>query len=634
VPSSEIRVADWIMQTLAEHGITHVFMVAGGGAMHLNDAAGLEPGLETIAVLHEQAAAIACESYFKASGRLAVCLVTTGPGATNAITGVTGAWLDSTPMLVISGQVKRPDLAGDSGVRQRGIQEVNTVKLVAGITKEAVMITEPSSVRYHVERALHLATSKRPGPVWLDIPLDVQAAKVDPSSMPAFDPEHQSIANAYAEDDPSDAAQAIVKLVSGASRPALLLGAGILASGAADRARVLIELLGVPVLSTWPAQGIVGDDHPLFVGRPGSLAPRAANFVIQNADALVCIGTRLDMSTTGYNQADFGRNARKLIVDVDPNELAKLTGSIDMGFCSNALDVVDSLIKLMPEADAPLWRDANRWVPQCQAWRERWPIVTAEHRKPGPHISTYHLADTISDLLLPEDVLATCCSGLGIEIFLLALRLRTGQRANCNFALGAMGYGLPTVLGACLGSGRRRTICVDGDGGLQLNIQELETIRRLDLPVKLFVLSNRGYASIRASQTRWFGRLVGADDTSGLTLPDLERIANAYRIPFLRLNGETELRPQVEAALNTAGPLLCEVPTPDDEAREPVQISEALPDGGMRSRPLEDLAPLLSREELAANMIAEREHFASPDSGSPAAGTGTGEFATYYESTD
>lgn len=594
------------MECLVQAGVRHVFLVTGGGAMHLNDAAGHHTMLTTVCTLHEQAAAIAAETYTKASGRLALCLVTSGPGSTNAITGVAGAWLDSTPMIIISGQVKRADLVGRTGVRQRGVQEVDIVSMVAPITKAAILLEDPSLIRFEMERAIHLAQSGRPGPVWIDIPLDIQAAPIDPSVLTRFENPGPSSAPVRLGSALDDAANDVINALKGARRPLLLLGAGVRLSGAESRVRALVEALDIPVLCTWPAQGLIGDDHPLHVGRPGPLAPRGANFALQNADFLLCLGARLDLVTTGYDPTDFGRQARKFVVDIDPAELAKLEGAVERRICADVADVTEALFG---HADLRPHPDVANWKGQCRLWKERYPVVLDEHRELGGSVSTYHLADVVSNLLSPDDVLATGSSGLGLEIFLLALRLHTGQRALFTTALGAMGYGPPAAIGACLASGHKRTICVDGDGGLQLNVQELETIRRLRLPIKLFVLANDGYASIRASQSRWFGRTVGADHTSGVTLPSLRYLAATYRIPYVLIDGCQPLVPQVSAVIETAGPVICEVPSPPYEAREPVQISEATEDGGMRSRAIEDLAPLLSREELAENLLPPPERW-------------------------
>jgi acetolactate synthase I/II/III large subunit len=594
-----MRVVDWIMDALVQRGMDHVFMVAGGGAMHLNDAAGVHPGLETICMLHEQAAAIAAEAFTKVSGRLALCLVTSGPGGTNAITGVAGAWLDSTPMIVISGQVKRADLVGDTRVRQRGVQELSMSALIASITKYAALIESPESVRYHLERALDAATSGRPGPVWLEVPLDVQGAMIQPEMTDGFHPRELPPDDALDSAEIETAATTVAEMLRASERPLVLVGAGVRLSGCESALIELVEQLRIPVLTTWPAMGIIGEEHPLYVGRPGPLAARGPNFALQNADLLLCIGARLDLVTTGYDPKDFGRRARKIVVDIDPFELAKLEGSIEMPIRADAGQFISALAR---SVGVPATKPIESWRQRCDNWKKAYPIVTPEHAELGDFVSTYHLADVVSDLIADDDVLAPCSSGLAIEIFLLALRLRTGHRATFTTALGAMGYGVPSAIGACLGSGQHRTICIDGDGGLQINVQELETIRRLNLPIKLLVLSNDGYASIRASQKRWFGRLVGADSSSGVSVPPLEKLALAYDLPYVRIDGHEDLEPQLRQVFNGDGPVLCEIPSPPEEPREPVQVSEALPDGGMRSRAIEDLAPLLDRDELAENL--------------------------------
>jgi len=599
--TGNVRLADWLMAALHDLGITQAFMVAGGGAMHLNDALGFTEGIDVVATLHEQGASLAADAYARQAGRPALCLVTGGPGGTNAITGVTSAWVDSVPMIVVSGQAKRPDLVGTTGVRQRGVQEIGIVPMVRSVTKSAVTLMRPERVRYEVERAYHLATTGRPGPVWIDIPLDVQGAQIEPSQLASFGLLGE--AEAEAGDEPGSTVARVFEMLRVARRPLLLLGAGVRLAGVEDEVLALVEELGVPVLTTWPAQGIVGDDHPLCVGRPGTLAARGPNFSVQAADLMLCLGARLDLVTTGYDPKDFGRNARKVVVEIDPFELAKLEGAIELGYQGDVGAFVRAMRSAVRNLDCSPWSDREGWVARCQNWRDRYPVVTDEHRLPGETISTYHLAEVLSKVVTEDDVMAFGCSGLGIEIFILALRLHTGQRAIFGNALGEMGYGPPAALGACLASGRRRTICIDGDGGLQLNLQELETIRRLELPVKLFVLANDGYASIRASQNRWFGRLVGADSSSGLTLPPLDRIAAAYGWKYRRLNGLDNLSEQLLDVLTVEGPVLCEVPTPRDELRQPVQTSVVSPDGSLRSLPLEDLAPRLDRNEFASNVL-------------------------------
>lgn len=597
----QARAADAAIHELYNLGVDQAFIVTGGGAMHLNDALRVHGRMKVVCTLHEQGAATAADAYARQSGRPALCLVTSGPGGTNAITGVAAAWVDSVPMIVISGQAKRADLVGTSGLRQRGVQEVDIVSMVKGITKSAVTVMDQARIRFEVQRAFHLATTGRPGPVWLDLPLDIQGAPVEPDLLASFTVPDETVASEL--EDIEHKARAVLRMFQTARRPLFLLGAGVRLARCETEVLNLIEDMNVPVLSTWPAQGVVGDDHRLFVGRPGSLAPRGPNFALQAADLIVCLGARLDLATTGYDPKDFGRNARKVVVEIDPFELDKLEGAIFLGIRANVSTFVRSLRTALAGTDKPPWSDEEEWVKRCDQWRRRYPVVTDEHRHPSEVISTYHLADVISDVVAQDDVLAFGCSGSGIEIFNLSLRLHTGQRAIFGNAFGQMGAGPPTALGACLASGGRRTICVDGDGGLQLNIQELETIRRLNLPVKLFVLSNDGYASIRASQQRWFGHQIGADHTSGVTLPPLDGIAQAYGWTFQRLRGDAPLMEQVREVLALQGPVLCEVPTPRDEARQPVQTNEMKPDGGIRSLPIEDLAPRLDRLEYSQNVL-------------------------------
>ncbi len=594
-----MKLSDWLFQRLVELGVTHVFQVTGGGAMHLNDSLGQCAGLTYICAVHEQSAAMAAESYAKVREDLGVCLVTTGPGGTNALTGVAGAWLDSTPMLVISGQVKRADLKGTTGVRQMGVQEVDIVAMAAPITKYAVTVLDPQDIRYHLEKAVHLARTGRPGPVWLDIPLDVQGAMIDPAALRGYHDGEIVPGGQCDIEAASAAALNVLALLHAAERPVLLVGNGVRLAHARAELRALIDALRIPVLTTWPAHDMVPDDHPLMMGRPGPVAPRGANFTLQNADFVLSLGARLDLVVTGYAPQHFARGAKKVMVDIDPAELAKLDGYVIPVCC----DVRIFLQTLLPLALAAPVRDRAPWHARCLAWKSAYPVVRPEYRGLDHGVSTYVLAEAISRASAPSDVIVSGSSGAGIEIFCLATTLVEGQRLFLTTALGAMGNGLPGVIGACIAHGMRRTIVVDGDGGIQLNIQELEVIRRLQLPVKMFVLNNEGYASIRTSQMRYFGRLAGADASSGVTQPALEGIAAAFGIPYARLSTDHDLTEHVRALLDTDGPMLIEVITPREEPRAPSLSSARRPDGSMVSRPLEDLWPFLPRDEVAANMI-------------------------------
>ncbi len=532
-----VKLSDWVFRFLADQGVKHVFMVTGGGAMHLNDSLGQRRDIEYICTLHEQAAAMAAESYAKVAGDIGVCLVTAGPGGTNAITGVAGAWLDSTPMLVLSGQAKRADLKGASGVRQMGVQEVDIVAMVRPTTKYAVTVMEPSDIRYHMEKGVHLARRGRPGPVWIDLPLDVQGAAIDATTLRAYDPAEDRVPGLASADQIADAVRRTIELLNAAERPVVLIGNGVRLGGARAEMRALIERLAVPVLTTWPAHDMVPDDHPLMVGRPGPLAPRGANFTLQNSDWLLALGARLDLVVTGYAPKNFARAAKKIMVDIDAAELGKMQGTIDVPVHA---DVKEFIGEMTRQLDRVKRRDRSGWDARWREWQSKYPVVLPAYRNLPDGVSTYVLGEAISAASARDEVIVSGSSGTGIEMYCLAAKLKEGQRLFLTTALGAMGNGLPGAVGACLANGRRRTICVDGDGGLQLNIQELETVRRLQLPIKLFVMNNDGYASIRTSQSRYFGRLAGADPRCGNRMA--RWCPNRSRISGLSCRGRNSCR--------------------------------------------------------------------------------------------
>jgi acetolactate synthase-1/2/3 large subunit len=601
-----VKLSDYVMRFVAEQGVRHVFLVPGGGAMHLNESLSRRGDLEAVCNSHEQASAIAAENYAKATNNIGVALVTTGPGGTNAVTGVAGAWLDSTPTLFISGQVKRPDRMFDQagrhrGMRQLGVQEVDIVAIVTPITKYAVTIVDPQSIRYHLEKAAYLARSGRPGPVWIDIPLDVQAAPIDEHALRGYEPETPVDAGARAAALQAQAREVILRLER-AERPLLFAGNGIRLSRAESDFAALVETLGIPVAATWCASDLVSSENPLFVGRPGTLAARGANFALQNCDFLLAIGVRLDFAITGYAPEKLARSAHKVVVDIDAAELAKLEPYVDTPVRADAGDFVRALLA---QSDAPERADIRSWTARCARWKDEYPIVTAEHREPG-RVSIYHLAEVLAAQTRPDDLMVSGSSGSGIEIFLFATPTRTGQRIYHTAGLGSMGFGLPASIGVCLAGGRRRTICVDGDGGFQFNIQELETVARLQLPIKFFVLNNDGYASIRASQANFFGRAsIGCDAETGLTLPDLSKIAAAYGLSTATIEDQSDLAGAVRRVLDMPGPVICDVRVLADEARAPRMTSVQLPDGSFVSKPLEDMWPFLERDEFLANMLVE-----------------------------
>ncbi|HEX3663581.1 MAG TPA: thiamine pyrophosphate-binding protein [Acidobacteriaceae bacterium] len=595
--ASTIKLSDYVMSFIARLGVKHVYMLSGGGAMHLDDSLGGCTELKYVCNLHEQACAVAAEADSRVTNRLSAALVTTGPGGTNTVTGVAAAWLDSTPVLLISGQVKRADLKRGSGVRILGVQEIDIVSIVDSITKYAVTIEDPQSIRYHLEKAIHLALSGRRGPVWIDIPLDVQAAQIDPASLPGFVP-----ADTPPSGDPQALRKQVAQLVDwlqSARRPVLLAGNGIRMAGAAETFLQAAEGLGIPVLTTWLGLDLIPDDHPLCFGRPGSLAPRGANFTLQNCDLLLIVGSRLDMAMTAYAHDRLARGAKKVMVDIDEAEIRKMQTPIHLPIVADAGAFLEELSRQAGSVHAGSWES---WVARCREWKAKYPLVLPEHRNRPGELSMYHFSEVLSNQLAEGDVIVPGSSGFAIEIFLLCLKIKRGQRCFHNRGTGSMGLGLPAAVGAAVASGRR-TVCVDGDGGFQMNIQELATVERLRLPIKFFIVNNDGYASIRASQTGYFHRLVGADRTSGVTLPDLAKVAYAYGLPFVRIEGGGGLAASIQQVLDAEGPVVCEVMVATNEERIPRASSYMKPDGSMGSKPLEDLYPFLPREVFLSEMI-------------------------------
>jgi acetolactate synthase-1/2/3 large subunit len=592
------KLSHYVMEFVARQNVGTVFMLAGGGAMHLNDSLGRCTGLKYVCNLHEQAVAISAEGYARVTNHLSAALVTTGPGSTNTVTGVAAAWLDSTPVLFISGQVKRADLKRDSGVRILGVQEIDIVTIVQSITKYAVTIEDPASIRYHLEKAVHLALSGRRGPVWIDIPLDVQAAQIDPDALTGFTPDVQPGIEKEAQSLDQSVAE-LVTLLNQAKRPVLLAGNGIRAAGADKLFLEVVEALGIPVLTTWLGFDLIPDADPMCFGRPGSLAPRGANFALQNSDLLLVVGSRLDMAMTAYAHERMARTATKIMVDIDPAEIRKMKTHIHLPIVADAKAFLKELKRRSGAVDGGGWQP---WIDKCREWKTRYPLVLPEHRDMPNQLSMYHFSDALSDELATGDVIVPGSSGFAIEIFLLCLKIKQEQRCFHNRGTGSMGFALPAAIGAAVASGRR-TICVDGDGGFQMNIQELATVERLGLPIKCFVANNDGYASIRTSQSGYFKQLVGADRTSGMTLPDLGEVTRAYGLPFVRIADKAELNRQIRAVLEMDGPVICEVMVAPNEERIPRAASFIRPDGSMGSKPLEDLFPFLDRAEFHAQMM-------------------------------
>ncbi len=604
-----MKLSDYVLKFVADLGIKDLFLVTGGGAMHLNASLGAETRIRPVCNSHEQASAICAEGYAKATNGLGVCMVTTGPGGTNAVTGVAGAWLDSTPTLFISGQVKRPDRMFDAatgkplGMRQLGVQEVDICSIVRPITKYAETILVPEDIRYHLEKAVYLALNGRPGPVWIDIPLDVQATPLeDPTKLRSFDPsEVAGLSNISGTSNIPSEVSRVIEAFNASERPLLFAGNGIRLARAEAEFEELRKLLGVPTVATWCAADLVPSDDPTYVGRPGSVAARGANFALQNSDFLLAIGVRLDFAITGYAPHNLAREAHKVAVDIDPAELQKLHPYLQQPICADAKAFLTELLK---HRDLLRPRDVQPWLDRCADWKTRYPVVTDEHRKPEGLVSIFNLAEVLGTEAKPEDRLVVGNSGSGIEIYLLACPTLHSQRLFHTAGLGSMGYAIPMAIAVSIANPGREVIAVDGDGGFMFNIQELETIHRLQLPIKFFVLNNDGYSSIRASQAAYFGKAsIGADRNTGLTIPNLTKVGASYGLGTHVIADQSDLRTEVRKVLDMPGPVLCDVNVLPDEVRAPRLQSYQKPDGSFVSKPLEDLFPFLPREEFLSNMI-------------------------------
>jgi acetolactate synthase-1/2/3 large subunit len=594
-----IKLSDYVFKFVTKLGVKKVFLLPGGGCMHLVDSLGHNSNLEPFCCLHEQAAVIGADAYSQYTNNIGVALVTAGPGSTNAITGVAGSWIDSVPLLVLSGQAKRKDLMTGKGVRQMGIQEVDIVSMVKGITKYAVTVMEPEKIKYHLSKAVFLAHNGRPGPVWVDIPLDVQGTQINEDSLEKFE---QPQTSAERDKKIKQFVNRTIEILNNSDRPVILAGNGIRMGKATEKFLELINILGVPVLTTWKALDLLPENCPLFFGRPGSIASRYANFIQQTSDCVIIIGTRLDLTQVGHNYKGFAPNAKKIVVDIDQTEINKLDMDNKISICADAGLFVSEFLKQISTVQK---KKRLAWLNKCSGWKNKYPIILPEY-KDGKYANPYHLIDILSELMDENDILVPGSSGSCSEITLQAFRVKVGQRVFNNPGLGSMGYGLPAAIGACLAGNGKRTIAIIGDGGLQHNIQELANVVRLNMPLKIFILNNDGYASIRATQTKFFNsHFVCCDPASGLPMPNIEKIARAYDIEYLRINNNSDLKKKVAIALESKYPVICELIVDPELPTMPRLSSEVLPDGKMVSKPLEDLWPFLDRDEFKSNMIVK-----------------------------
>jgi len=593
----KIRVADYVASFIKKIGVDCVFMVPGGGAMFLNDAIQSKKNLDYVANHNEQASSIAAEAYSRVTENIGVAVVTTGPGSTNAITGVAGAWIESVPLMIISGQVKRSDLKGKSGVRQIGPQEVDIVSIVKSITKYATTIKNPKNIRLELEKAYHQATTGRKGPVWIDIPLDIQAAPIEPSKLiglKKLSSKKNSVKlfNKYDE---------IINLVNSSKRPIILAGHGIRLSKASKDFTKMCKILKIPVVTTWNAMDLLPNSSKLNIGKPGTVALRAPNFAIQNSDLLISIGARLDNVVTAYNPQNFAKNAKKIIVDIDLNELNKFKIKIDLKI---NLDAKFFIEKLNDKAAKNKIKSFSDWLKKCNDWKKRYTINDGENFSKGKGISHLQLVDVLSDCLPKNSLIVTGSSGLAIESFYMAFRNKPGQRIFLTSGLGAMGYGVPALIGALNSNKYKEVICIESDGSFLMNLQEILTLKISKKPFKLFILNNNGYASIRNTQKNYFdGRYIATGPESNLFLPDICKLFDSIGISAIKVKNLDGLIDGVTKVLRSKKSIVCDISLRADDTLWPKSAAILQKNGSMLSMPLEDMSPLLSRAQLKAEMI-------------------------------
>lgn len=597
-----LKIADYIAKALADFGVRHVFMVVGGGAMHLNDSLGYEPRIKVICNHHEQASAMAAEGYARITNQVGVVNVTTGPGGINTLNGVFGAWVDSVPMLVIAGQVKRETLLATyniPGLRQIGDQEADLISSVKSITKYAVSVSDPNTIRYHLEKALHVATSGRAGPCWLDIPIDVQASLVEPDQLIGYDPAEYDLH--YDLDRLPELCRETLRRLQTAERPVIMAGKGIRSANALDIFATVIRKLGLPVVTAWTAIDTLASDDPLYCGRPGDLAGRAGNFTVQNSDVLLVLGERLGIRQVSYNWKSFARHAFKIQVDADPAELNKPTVRPDLPILCDARLFLEELDRQI-DADRYEKKSHAEWLAWCKERLVRYPAVQPHQRIfRGERINPYHFIDRLFHHLTADDVVV-CGDGTANVVTFQVATIQKGLRVFGNTGDASMGYDLPAAIGAAVAQEGKRIICIAGDGSIQFNIQELQTVFHHQLPLKIFVLNNDGYLSMRTTQGNFFKRYVGESQRSGVSFPDMVKVAQAYGLPSTQIHG-LDFETDLAQALASPGPFLCDVLLDLDQQFEPKLSSRQLPDGRMVSSPLEDMFPFLDRDELQSNLL-------------------------------
>jgi acetolactate synthase-1/2/3 large subunit len=598
-----MKLSNYIFSKLVDEGIDTVFLVTGGGAMHLNDSIGRTSGLKFVCNHNEQASSIAAEGYARVKNKPAIVNVTTGPGSINSLNGVHGAFTDSIPMIVISGQVKRETIMSTykiEGLRQLGDQEVDIINMVKGITKYAVEITDPNSIKYHLEKAIYLSTSGRPGPVWISIPVDVQAAEVDIDTCEGFTPQVLAIDDQVLEKDLSE----IVERISNAKRPVIIGSTGIRLANALSEFEEFATITGIPVVTAW-SHDIIHHDHPNYVGKQGSIGNRAGNFAVQNADLVIIIGSRMPIRQLSYNWENFARDAYKIHIDIDPAELQRPFLKADLPLVYDAKFILTSLIQRVRKEKNQF--DFKEWLDWCIIRKNKYPVVQDHHKDPLKLINPYYFISTLQSLLTGNDVIV-CGNATACIVPFQTSFIKKGQQLFSNSGSASMGYDLPAAIGAAIADPSKRIICFAGDGSILMNLQELQTIKHYNLNIKIIVLDNNGYLSIKSTQQNFFGLAIGSAPDNGVSFPNMERVGNAFDIRSYSLDN-FDFNEELQMLINLEGPILINVKLDPLQMFEPKLSSKKLPGGKMVSAPLEDMFPFLSEEELQSNMIVKTVKF-------------------------
>jgi acetolactate synthase-1/2/3 large subunit len=602
------RLADYVADFLVERGIAHIFTITGGGAMHLNDAFGHHPKLTCIYNHHEQASAIAAEAYARLENKPAALCVTTGPGGTNALTGVLGAWLDSIPLIVISGQVRYDTTARyneqyteGNPLRAVGDQEFDITKAVGAMCKFAVMLENTQNIRFVLEKAYYLATNGRPGPVWIDIPVDFQGSTIETDSLNVYD---------FGRDDiklplpiSGDTIAAVIHEIKNTRRPIIYAGNGIRLSGGYEIFRDVVELLGIPVCTYWDSVDLIETDNPLYCGRAGNMGDRPGNLAVQNADLILAIGNRLSIRSVGYNWKTWARHAKVIMVDIDSAELKKNTLHVEMPIHADAREFLLKLKNETGESKSPLFSN-DEWIKTCNNWKIKYPVTQKQYWE-DKQANVYAVFDYISRSL-PENSVTVASNGSCCVVGHQTWHIKKGNRFYNSNGAASMGYGLPAAIGACVSNGRKSTICLEGDGSIMMNLQELQTVVTNNLPIKLFLINNEGYHSIRQTQNNLFGShsKVGiGPESNDLSFPDFSKIAYAFGWKYVSARTNDAARVAIDETLSSDGYVMCELFVSTTQNFEPKSSTKRLPNGKLASPPLEDLAPFLSREELLSNMF-------------------------------